>query len=259
MGEGDSDPMPNTLVPPQSEMLPGKLSDWRRTLATHYKRLGRSSRQRRFMAPLPDQSLQIIADRASPDIVLGVEADDRIVGVLELFVGDDAHAEIGISVEDAYQGQGFGRALFLDGLAAADDLGVRTADLFFASENHGIRRLVHAAGGKVLERGAECEAHIDISRCKACRDAARDAKGLATERGRSGCVGIKVRGRRFRGAPESCVSPTPVLRVAYVCHTLGIRMSYTRPGPRRYGATAAPALGQVQVSARISCISPASA
>ena len=134
------------------------------------------------MAVLPDSSLQTIADRASPDIVLGVKADGRIVGVLELFVGDDAHAEIGISVEDAYQGKGFGKALFLDGLAAAEELGVRTADLYFASENHGIRSLVDAAGGQILQRGAECEAHIDISHCKACREVARDAEGPATVR-----------------------------------------------------------------------------
>ena len=174
--------MPTTLVPPHAELLPGKLADWRRALATHYKRLGRNSRQRRFMAALPDRTLQLIAERARPDIVLGVEAEGRIVGVLELFAADDAHAEIGISVEDAYQGQGFGKALFLDGLAAAERLGVRTADLFFASENHGIRALVNAAGGQIVQRGAECEAHIDISRCKTCRNAARDTDGLSTVR-----------------------------------------------------------------------------
>jgi len=174
--------MSRVLVPPHSDVLPGKLDDWRRVLAKHYKRLGRRSRQRRFMAVLPDHSLQTIADRASPDIVLGIKADDRVVGVLELFIGDDAHAEIGISVEDAYQGQGFGKALFLDGLAAAENLGVQTADLYFASENLGIRSLVSAAGGQILQRGAECEAHIDISHVNACHELAHDTEGLATVR-----------------------------------------------------------------------------
>ncbi|MCC5958460.1 MAG: GNAT family N-acetyltransferase [Rhodobacteraceae bacterium] len=166
--------MPRVLVPSRPDVLPGTLVDWRRILARHYKRLSRTSRLRRFMAALPNSAMQVIADRASPDIVLGIEAGGRVVGVLEIFKGHDAHAEIGISIEDAYQGQGFGRALFLDGLAAAERIGVQTADLFFASENHGIRSLVSAAGGEIQQRGAECEAHIDITHCKNCRKLAAD-------------------------------------------------------------------------------------
>mgnify|MGYP003672661584 CR=1 FL=1 len=161
--------MPRAYPAPRPKVLPGTLVDWRSTLGAHYLRLGRTSRQRRFMASLPDQTMQQIADRASPDIVLGIERDDRVVGVLELFKGPEDHAEIGISVEDAYQGRGFGKALFLDGLAAAERLGVRTADLFFASENRGIRRLVQSAGGEIIQSGPECEAHIDISRFAAKR------------------------------------------------------------------------------------------
>lgn len=162
--------MPRALSQPTPKLLPGTLVDWRCALGSHYLRLGRASRQRRFMASLPDQSMRIIADRASPDVVLGIESDDRIVGVLELFKGPENHAEIGISVEDAYQGRGFGKALFLDGLAAAERMGVRTADLYFASENRGIRRLVHSAGGEIIQLGPECEAHIDISRFAAKRE-----------------------------------------------------------------------------------------
>jgi len=152
----------------RASRLPGTLSDWRRVLAKHYARLSPGSRRRRFMANLPDRSVRMIADQASPDIVLGIEAEGRVVGVLEVFRGADAHAEIGISVEDAYQAQGYGHALFLDGLAEAERIGVRTADLYFSSENVGIRRLVTAAGGNVVQNGADCEAHIDIPHCAAC-------------------------------------------------------------------------------------------
>lgn len=123
-----------------------------------------------------NQRLEEIAQRASPDVVLGIEADGRVVGILEIFSGADAHAEIGISVEDAYQGRGFGRALFLDGLAAAERIGVRTADLYFSAENMGIRKLISEAGGQIVSRGAECEAHIDIARCKACHDSVLPAR-----------------------------------------------------------------------------------
>lgn len=157
------------------EILPGDIVDWRRVLAKHYKHLGRSSRLQRFMTIMPNTSLQAVADRASPDIVLGVEAEGRIVGVLELFKGKDSHAEIGISVEDAFQGQGYGTALFLDGLTAAEKIGVRTADLYFASENLGVRSLVHAVGGHILQHGPECEAHIDIASCKSGASVMQDA------------------------------------------------------------------------------------
>lgn len=163
--------MPRAVSHPRPKLLPGTLVDWRSALGKHYLRLGRASRQRRFMASLPDQSMRLIAERASPDIVLGIESDGRVVGVLELFKGPDDHAEIGISVEDAYQGRGFGKALFLDGLVAAERIGVRTADLYFASENRGIRRLVQSAGGEIIQLGPDCEAHIDISRVTANRSA----------------------------------------------------------------------------------------
>lgn len=164
MSAFDQDRHPTVTLHPEN--LPGKLVDWRRVLATHYKHLGRTSRLNRFMTIMPNEALQSLADHASPDIVLGIEAQGRIIGVLEIFKGIDGHAEIGISVEDAYQGKGFGTALFLDGLVAAEKSGVRTADLYFSSENHGIRGLVHTVGGKITQHGPDCEAHIDIARFK---------------------------------------------------------------------------------------------
>lgn len=171
--------MPRLLTPPSPDVLPGTLADWRRALAQHYTRLGMTSRQRRFMSVLPNSSLKTIADHATPDIVLGIEAGGRVVGVLEIFKGKNAHAEIGISVEDAYQGRGFGKALFLHGLATAEGLGVRTADLHFSGENLGIRSLVTSAGGQILQRGAECEAHIEIAHCKDCHGDGNTADNTA--------------------------------------------------------------------------------
>lgn len=157
--------MAHVALPPSPAVLTGTLADWRQTLQAHYLRLGRASRQRRFMAALPDRSVRLIADSAGPDIVLAIKADGRVVGVLEIFAAAARHAEIGISVEDAYQGRGFGKALFIDGLAAAARIGVQTADLYFASENTGIRHLVQSAGGQIIQHGTDCEAHIDIDRC----------------------------------------------------------------------------------------------
>lgn len=166
--------MSRARAPSIPNVLPGTLADWRRTLGLHYLRLAQTSRQRRFMAVQTDQTTRMIASKASPDIVLGIKADGRLVGVVEIFKGPAQHAEIGISVEDAYQGRGLGKALFIDGLSAARQMGVRTADLYFTSENRGIRRLITAAGGCVVRHGPTCEAHIDITHYHACTDARGD-------------------------------------------------------------------------------------
>lgn len=163
--------MSRHLAPSIPNVLPGTLADWRRSLGSHYLRLEDTSRQRRFMAVQTDQTTRMIANKASPDIVLGIKADGRLVGVLEIFKGLAQHAEIGISVEDAYQGRGLGKALFIDGLAAAKRMGVRTADLYFTSENLGIRRLINEAGGFIVRHGPTSEAHIDITQYQACTDA----------------------------------------------------------------------------------------
>ncbi len=142
--------------------LPGALPDWRVLLGAHYRRLGAGSRHRRFLAPLGDASLQRVAERSRPDAVLATWLDGRPRAVLEMFCAAGQHAEIAISVEDAYQGQGHGRRLFDAGLGQARRRGVRTADLLFARDNAGIRHLVEAAGGRITCHGSDCEAQIDL-------------------------------------------------------------------------------------------------
>lgn len=152
---------------PSPRPLRGALSDWRAALGNHYLRLGAWSRQRRFLAPLGDRSVQRIADMAKPDAVLATTVDGRTRGVLELYCTSGAHAEIAISVEDAYQGRGHGRRLFEAGLALARDRDVKTANLLFAKNNHGIRHMVEKAGGVIVSRGADWEARIDLARIPA--------------------------------------------------------------------------------------------
>ena len=83
------------------------------------------------MVDLPDKALQIVADRARPDIVLGISAEGRTVGVLELFKGRDGHAEIGISVEDTFQGKGYGKALFFGWVGRGEQAwGAHSGSLF---------------------------------------------------------------------------------------------------------------------------------
>jgi len=116
----------------------------------------------RFLSPVPDQAIARIAARAHPDLVLGFREDGEIRGVLEIFRQADGHAEIGLSVEDAYQGRGHGRELLLAGLRHARAMGVETADLYYTEANRSIDRLVRSAGARIRQTGPELLAEIDL-------------------------------------------------------------------------------------------------
>ncbi len=147
--------------------LDGTLRDWRAILAGHYLRLSPFSRRRRFLGAAGDRGLRSLAETSAPDAVIGIKVDGEVRGVLEIFDGRDGHAEIGISVEDAYQGRGYGRQLFEAGLAHASRMGIATADLFFARDNAGIRHMVQEAGGEIRVTDGECEAHVRLADCAA--------------------------------------------------------------------------------------------
>lgn len=145
----------------------------RRKLRAHYLRLSRKSRLRRFMGPTDDRTIAALADRATPDLVLGLTLDGRTRGVLEIYCAGDDHAEIGLSLEDAYQGHGHGRRLFEAGLDYLANVGIGTADLFFARTNRRIIDLVRSAGGTVTCHGNDCEAQIDVAASHRARLARR--------------------------------------------------------------------------------------
>ncbi len=140
----------------------GALARLRETLRKHYTALGARSRRLRFLMQADDDRLAVIAGRARPDEVLTLTIDEGVHGVLEIFETGNHHAEIGLSIEDDYQGMGYGRTLFARGLEAARRRGVRTAELFFSAENVGVRRLVEARGGTIRRQGADCEAQVRL-------------------------------------------------------------------------------------------------
>ncbi|ETX16712.1 hypothetical protein OCH239_00735 [Roseivivax halodurans JCM 10272] len=136
------------------------LATLRGILARHYRTLGDVSRRLRFLQSADDAQTDKIAGNASPDEVLTLEIDEDVHGVLEIFESGGGHAEIGLSIADDYQGLGYGRLLFERGLAAVRQRGLTTADLFFSSENTGVRRLVVEQNGTIERHGGDCEARI---------------------------------------------------------------------------------------------------
>jgi GNAT superfamily N-acetyltransferase len=108
-------------------------------------------------------ALEKIAKSSVPDLILGIKRDGAYRAVLELFILDNTHAEVGISVEDAYQGQGFGRALFRRGISEARTRNMKTVELSFLRSNLAIRKLCLEEGGDFQCLGDDCVSHIPIN------------------------------------------------------------------------------------------------
>jgi len=151
------------ITHPSVRPLSGELDHWRDILSAHYQRLGSHSRRLRFLCGASDDGVRRIARNATPERVIGIEIDGKTRGVLEIFRTSHVRGEIGISVEDAYQGQGYGRKLFAAGLKEADLLGISTAVVVFDPANNGVRKLIKAAGGRFTHHpGHEVQATVDV-------------------------------------------------------------------------------------------------
>lgn len=134
----------------------------RETLLRHYRRLSETSRQLRFMGVMKEELLAKWAKSSSPDIAFGVESEGAYRGILELYITGAGRAEIGLSVEDAYQGRGIGRLLFRRGLTEARARRLRSVDVHFLRSNQAIRKLCLEAGGDIRATGSECMSTIKL-------------------------------------------------------------------------------------------------
>lgn len=154
------DVLPSSALP--FPALGATLGTLRTHLKAHYGRLGRASRRMRFMAEPSQAALDRIADRASPDLLIEIEQDGGVRGVLEAYDLGGGHAEVALSVEDAYQGHGLGRRLFEEGLRLLGRRGFATADLCCLRDNGAVLHLVREAGGRVTLRDGEAVARIEL-------------------------------------------------------------------------------------------------
>ena len=114
------------------------------------------------MAEPSTAGLDRIADGATPDILLEIEKDGAVRGILEAYGGEDGHAEIALSVEDAYQGLGLGRTLFEEGLRHLARRGYEAADLYCLRENIPVLHLARDAGGRIEYQGSEARIEIEL-------------------------------------------------------------------------------------------------
>jgi ribosomal protein S18 acetylase RimI-like enzyme len=132
-------------------------------LGAHWLRLGPESRRQRFNGMVTDDGIREMAATNHAEVILAIDIDGRPRATLEIFLDGGRHAEIAISVEDPYQGMGYGRRLLDEGLERAAALGVETAELYFARGNTGIIRLALGVGAEIEWQGADGMA---IVRCQ---------------------------------------------------------------------------------------------
>ncbi|WP_339823115.1 GNAT family N-acetyltransferase [Sulfitobacter dubius] len=102
------------------------------------------------------------ANSALPNGIFGIEEDGAYRGILELHILEDGRAEIGLSVEDAYQGRGFGRALFQRGLSEARARQVHSVDVHLSNANAAIRKLCLEMGGDMRVNGMDSMSRITL-------------------------------------------------------------------------------------------------
>ena len=100
---------------------------------------------------------------AKPQILLEFVEQGVVRGVLEAYRTSPGHAEIALSLEDGYRGQGHGRRLFEAGLMHLQSGGFRTIELHCLASNTAVLRLVSARGGEIHSHRGETYATLSLA------------------------------------------------------------------------------------------------
>ncbi|MHA6347648.1 GNAT family N-acetyltransferase [Roseivivax sp. CAU 1761] len=132
------------------------------TLLQHWERLSLRSRVGRFHGGVGDDWLRERSRSASPDLLLGVEADGETRAVAELYKTTAVDAEVALSVEDAYQSRGFGRELFAAVIEHARKMGVHRIEASFSHDNRPMLRLAQNAGAEIVAEDGDRWASITL-------------------------------------------------------------------------------------------------
>jgi len=120
----------------------------------------------------------------SHDIVFGIFGRDmELIGMAHLALDRDHHyAELGLSVEPAHRGHGYGLALLSRGKLGAITRGYTTLFMHCLAENKIMVHLARKAGLKLVTEQGEVDAHLQLemtSHAAVAREAIEDQIALA--------------------------------------------------------------------------------
>lgn len=135
-------------------------------LLRHLRTLPPEDRRLRFGTYMHDAALEHYVNGIdfAHDKVFGIYGRDMVlIGMAHLALDRDQHfAELGLSVEPAQRGKGYGLALLNRGKLSAVNLGYTTLFMHCLSENQIMIHLAKKAGLKLVTEQGAVDAHLKL-------------------------------------------------------------------------------------------------
>jgi RimJ/RimL family protein N-acetyltransferase len=164
-----------------------KLSSLQRpALLEHLQTLSPEDRRLRFGTYMNSWALEEYVNHIdfAHDMVFGIYGREMtLIGMAHLALDRDHHyAELGLSVEPAQRGKGYGLALLNRGKLSAVTRGYTTLFMHCLSENRIMIHLARKSGLKLVTEQGEVDAHIQLeatSHAAVAREALEDQIALA--------------------------------------------------------------------------------
>ncbi|MBX9810451.1 MAG: GNAT family N-acetyltransferase [Burkholderiales bacterium] len=136
-------------------------------IARHLTRLSAQDRRLRFGTYVSDAAVEryVRSIDFTRDRVFGIfEPDLTLSGVAHLALeSDSGTAELGLSVDSAHRGRGFGYALLNRGKLHAQNFGYKKLYMHCLAENQIMLHLARKAGMRVVTEYGEADAHVALS------------------------------------------------------------------------------------------------
>ena len=157
----------------------------RERVARHLLRLPPEDRRLRFGAPMRDPAIEAYTGRidfAKDQVFAIVGADLELWGVAHLALDpQEQSAELGISVDWAVRGMGYGYALLQRGLLHATNRGYRALFMHCLAENGVMMSLARKAGLNLVVTSGEADGQLALgepTQAGAMREAIQDQFAL---------------------------------------------------------------------------------
>jgi len=135
-------------------------------VARHLLRLPEADRRLRFGAPMRDSTIEAYAHGIdfARDRVFGVVGGDlELLGVGHLALDPTGQtAELGLSVDRAARGKGYGYALLQRAVLHATNLGYRALFMHCLTENHIMMHLARKAGLTLVVDAGEADGRLEL-------------------------------------------------------------------------------------------------
>lgn len=135
-------------------------------LLRHLRTLSPQDRHLRFGTYLHDAALEHYVNGIdfARDKVFGIHGRDMTLAGMAHLALDRGHhhAELGLSVEPAHRGKGYGLALLNRGKLSAVNLGYTTLFMHCLSENQIMIHLAKKAGLRLVTQQGEVDAHLEL-------------------------------------------------------------------------------------------------